>query len=327
MVDFFDGLYAAVLNKNKFLEKIRFYSALRFAIRWCANSLLPYYFLLTRKDKRFSLQTKNSNESIVVSLTSFPTRIGKVWLVIETILRQSTRPDKLILWLSTDQFSSLDELPKLLLAQQERGLEIRLENGNLLSHKKYFYTRRDFPDEMMITFDDDIFYPSNTVKELLEGHKTFPLAVIARYGYRINAVENEIAPYETWEPGFLQESPDILTFFGSGGGTLFPANSLPDVTLNQDIFMKLCKYADDIWLNTVCRLNERKVWRIQSIQRSLLPVVNKNKASLYTKNLGENLNDKQLRNVRDHFILTCGIDPYSGVLDPLDQKVEVYLKK
>src|ERR1019366_6133497 len=121
MVYFLDRVYASIINRNKFLEKIRYYAALRFHFRLITNIVIPVYFFLTRDNKRYCLENDSGKkERIIVSMTSFPTRIDKVWLVIETILRQTIKPDKIILWLSKDQFSSLDSLPQKLLKQTNR---------------------------------------------------------------------------------------------------------------------------------------------------------------------------------------------------------------
>lgn len=315
IVDGFDYTYSSIEGPYIFFKRIRFYSLLRLLIRLTANLVIPFYFDLTRGNSDFRLgSNKKTSNRIVVSLTSFPVRINRIWLVIETILRQTQKPDKIILWLSNEQFPSLDLLPQKLLKQRDRGLEIELRDSDLLSHKKYYYTLREFPDDIMITFDDDIFYPTSTIEELMEWHKIFPDAVIARYGSKIRVVDHEIAPYKSWEQSNNQEFPGFQFFFGSGGGVLFPVHTLPEDTLNKDIFMNTCLYADDIWLNTMCRLNNRKIFKMNTSQCSLLPVINKNNISLYSKNLDENRNDIQLRNVRDHFILNRGIDPYLEIL-------------
>ena len=75
---------------------------------------------------RYGLNRKPRKQRVIVSFTSYPKRIGDVWLVVETLLRQSMKPDAVILWLAESQFPGrLDDLPKRLVAQQERGLTIR----------------------------------------------------------------------------------------------------------------------------------------------------------------------------------------------------------
>lgn len=311
MVDFFDYLYKNIRDKNKLLKKLYFYSAQRIMVRSFANLLLPLYFKLTSNFEKYSLKlSANSNNQIIVSLTTFPARVNKVWLVIESILRQAEKPDKLILWLSREQFEKESDLPSSLLKLKRRGLEIRIVAENIRSHKKYYYTLKEFPDFHLITIDDDIFYPSDMISDLLDGHKLFPEAIVGRYGFEILTNGNNIAFYNQWNLQCGQKKPSHLMFFGSGGGTFFPANSLSKETLNKDIFMKICSLADDIWLNTMIRLNGKKVFILGNKQCSLLPVTIANNESLSNINLNENLNDKQLREVRNYYILKNNIDPY-----------------
>ncbi len=317
MVDFFDKLYSLILDKNKFLTKIRFYSFLRYGIRTLSNVSIPIYFSLTKNNSKYSLQKNNSYKKVkyIVTLTSFPGRINNVWLVIETILRQSMKPDIIILWLSKEQFSSLEVLPKSLLKLKSRGLNIEIMEGDLRSHKKYYYCLKKYRNDIIVTIDDDIFYPSSMLCNLYNNYLKFPDSIIARYGYKMISEGKNISSYKNWETTFSPLKPDSSIFFGSGGGTLFPPGSLPDETLNKKIFMSICPYADDIWLNTMIRLNGNKVVRLELHQCSLLPVVIPKNEELSTINLIEDQNDKQLKDVRNYFISEKNIDPFKHLFN------------
>ena len=311
MIDFFDLIYARIKEKNQLLKRMRYYSLLRFIVRYTANKVLPLYFLATKDKQRYSLSPVSGKSGrTIVSLTSFPTRIKKVWLVVETILRQTTKPDQIVLWLSKDQFPSLDKLPLRLLKQQKRGLKIVLKDGDLRSHKKYFYTLHEFANDKMITLDDDIFYPTKMIEELFKWHKVYPDAVIARYGTKILMMDNTISRYRLWDEKFNNDSPSFEFFFGSGGGTLFPPKVLANETINKDVFMKLCPTADDVWLNTMCRINSKQVFLTRNELCSILPITRKKDVSLAAVNYQGNQNDIQLKKVREYYLLNKGVDPY-----------------
>lgn len=72
-----------------------------------------------------------------MSLTSYPARISKLWMVIKTLLNQKLVDNyKVILWLSENQFpKGLDSLPKSLTNLIEKGLNIRFVSDDLKSHK------------------------------------------------------------------------------------------------------------------------------------------------------------------------------------------------
>ena len=126
MVNFFDRYYSSIQNKNSLLVKLKYYSALRFLIRFSANIIIPIYFRITQNNSAYKLhKSLKSNRRIVVSLTSFPIRINKLWIVIESILRQDYKPDKIILWLSKEQFPNFDLLPKTLISLMSKAFASR----------------------------------------------------------------------------------------------------------------------------------------------------------------------------------------------------------
>src|ERR1035437_9916865 len=200
MVDVFDKTYNSIKDKNNTLSHLRFYSAIRFIIRLSANLLLPVYFLLTHKNKKYSLKdSANNKDRIIVSITSFPSRINRLWLVIETLLRQSQKPDKIILWLSLDQFPSLNSLPINLLNLLKRGLEIQLKEDDFRSHKKYYYAINEYRNDVIITVDDDVFYHKELIENLVNIYHKFPKCVCCNYCTEIEVADKEIKPYISWK--------------------------------------------------------------------------------------------------------------------------------
>ena len=74
----------------------------------------------------------------IVSLTSFPARINEVWICIDSLMRQTFKPDKIILWLADSQFPDR-VLPESLRKYEKKGLSI-CWCDDLRSYKKFFYT-------------------------------------------------------------------------------------------------------------------------------------------------------------------------------------------
>lgn len=315
MVDFFTNIYSSIKNKNSFLVKIRFYSLLRVIVRHTANIILPVYFKFTKNRYKITEDKTKLNNGLIVSFTSFPARIKNVHLVVESILRQTVLPDRIILWLSKDQFPTIDSLPKKLLDLRTRGLEINFREDDLRSHKKYYYVLKEFSNNSFITIDDDILYPSNMIETLLEAHLRYPDAIIARYGHKIRIESNTIKPYRQWGKDYVTKQPDVFAFFGSGGGTLFPEGSFPSFTTNKDVFFNICPLADDVWLNSMIRINNKKVFLLKSNKDILFPIVNRKNKTLASQNVGEDLNDEQIRDVRDYFINEYKIDPFKKVFE------------
>lgn len=224
-------------------------------------------------------------------------------------MRQTKKPDKIILWLSKEQFLSLDLLPKTLLKQKKRGLDIRLVEGNIGSHKKYYYTLQEFPNDYMITIDDDIFYQSTMIENMFNYSIRYPLSVISQYSVKILWIENNLEPYVLWPAIKNEAKPNLYSFFGTGGGTLFPPFSFAEDVLNKDLFMLLAPTADDVWLNAMCRLKNTKITKI-SYNSNFLPLLNISGQNLNSINNKLNQNDKQLFAVREYFMKNRGVDPF-----------------
>lgn len=277
----------------------------RILIRLFANFLLPHYL------ERAKMHNKGAvHKNLVVSLTSFPARIEKVWMVIEIIKRQTILPEKIILWLSREQFPTIESIPSNLLDRQDDLFEIRVVDGDIKSHKKYYYSSCEFSDSHILLIDDDIFYPLDMIERLLKAYQNNPQAVICQYGYIMNFDENGLLlPYRSWKQ-LTTNSKDKNLFFGSGGGTLFTPSKLYQDLTNKDLFLSLTPSADDIWLNAMVKLASLPIELINPYLP--LPIKGKgNQIALSSVNVGENKNDEQIKAVNDYYKKKISILPFT----------------
>lgn len=312
MINKFEYWYASISDKSGFLRKCRFYSCLRFLIRNLANIILPIYFKLTAHYHSYKLQVSEKRSGrIIVSLTSFPKRINRLWLVIESLLRQTHKPDMIVLWLSEEQFPTLDALPKSLLNLQSRGLNIEIEKEDFRSHKKYCYALKKFPDDIIFTVDDDIFYDTNMIELMYKTHCKYPDIIICNYAFemRYNLFGN-LLNYSEWQLIQGERISRFDTFFGTGGGVLFPPNSFYEDVVDNNLFITLCPLADDVWLNAMVRLKGKKILKV-SLANNFLPIIYRNNSSLYTINVNQNMNDKQIENIRSYYLINKHSDPFA----------------
>lgn len=300
MNDFFIKKYSSIKDRSKFLSKIRYYSAQRFMLRVLAVFFVPIWFEISNFFKEIKIENSKQSPNLIVSLTTFPQRINTIWIVIECMLRQSKKPDRIILWLSKEQFSSLDVLPKRLLNLQKRGLEIKLCEGDFRSHKKYFYVLKENPNDIVITIDDDFIYPSDLIEKLVLLNAEFPDAICCHRGFKISHNNNRLLPYDYWVRHFVIPTPSYDVFFTSGGGTLFPPYCFTDDVLNSEIFLKRCKFADDVWLNVMAQLNNRKTVKVIGSNDNIMPIIIRDNIELTSVNVGEGLNDIQLKELLDY---------------------------
>ena len=282
--------------------------AWRGAVRICANILIPLYFSATAGSKKHRLGT-GVPANVVISFTSFPLRIGKVWLVVESLLRQTVKPKRIILWLSCDQFPTEAALPRRLLELRERGLEIFLRPGDLRSHKKYFYAATELSTENFMTVDDDCFYDSHIVEDIKNVAEKNTRAVIGRWAKEVFWDEAEDRP--CWGAQLCCDKVSKNLHFGGVGGCYYPSASLFPGMLKTELFMKHCPLADDIWINVMCRMAGTTMIAVKPrFKTIILPIILLKNITLTEKNCGENLNDKQAKAVRELCIRMWGKDPY-----------------
>ena len=311
MVDFLYRTYSLFCNNCELLEKTYVNRVFRYIIRYCSNYIIPLWYKKTCNNSLYKIvPTQKKEGRIIASLTTFPARIENLWIVIESILRQSHKPDMLILWLSKEQFPSIDVLPKRLVSLQNRGLQIRFCDGDLRSHKKYYYVLKDYPNDHLFTFDDDLIYPSNTISSVLLAAESAPNCIVGRYSNQIMFDDKGNVCFMRNKRKDIAYKALWSTFIGSGGGTLYPAGFLPEITKDKDTFMTICKTADDVWLNTMCRFSGHKVMAIMN-RCPLLEIQNKNNTTLTSINLGEE-NYRQQIAVRNYCIAN-GKDPFESL--------------
>ena len=114
------------------------------------------------------------NPQIIVSLTSFPDRIPFIYKTISSLLNQTLKPDMVILWLAKEQFPQLENnLPDELLELKKYGLTIKWCN-NIRSYKKLVPAIKEYPNDIIITADDDIYYDKTLIELLYKSYEKEP---------------------------------------------------------------------------------------------------------------------------------------------------------
>lgn len=210
--------------------------------------------------KESGIEIHSEGEQVVISLTSFPARIKEVKYAIYSLLRQTYKPDQLVLWLGKEQFPHREaDLPSDLLKLRENGLTIRFVK-DLKSFKKLIPALQKYANYLIVTVDDDIYYPTYMLKKLMAEHRRHPDCIIAYRAHRIRFNNNQLSPYSTWDFETKKQNkiPSYLNFFTSGGGVLYKPDLLYKDIIRDDIFMKYCSKADDVWFNAMAVLQGTK---------------------------------------------------------------------
>jgi len=243
---------------------------------------------------------KYCSEEIIVSLTSHGERIYDVYLAIESIMQGSIKPNRILLWLSEDEFGQA-LLPQTLLLQKERGLEIRF-GKDIKSFMKLVPTLAEYPNACIVTIDDDAIYEFDLLERLVHAHIKSPEAICACRVHKIKLKENgQPVSYLDWEQ--CVDSCDSSPFcFPTGvGGTLYPAHCLSQEVFNESVFMSLCPFADDVWFYAMGVINNTPFLKVKTPKPRgyyyELPAAFTNALFIKNEDSEECRNDKQIEAV------------------------------
>ena len=267
-------------------------------IKVLINIIYPLYYKFI-PTKKVGVDITNE-DNVIVSLTSFPERINNVWICLETLLRQKTRPNKIILWLAESQFEGIESLPRKIIRMQDRGLTIRFCD-DLRPHKKYYYTMLENPDANVIVVDDDMFYPNNLITNLIHTAKKYPNTICCNRGHIITFNNGQVCSYEDWERKSNEEEPRLELCPTGCGGVLYPPNSLYNDVFNKEDIKELCLNADDLWLKVMSLLRGTKAVKTDKDMIGFIDIIETQRIKLTNQNVGHNMNDVQLRNILNKY--------------------------
>lgn len=237
---------------------------------------------------------------VIVSLTSYKERFDDLVISLYSLLNQRVKPDRIILWLS-DELEDISNLPYEITRFIKNGLEIRFVK-DIRSYTKIIYALKEFPGAVIVTADDDVYYPKDWLAKLYYSYIMRQEDIHCHRAHRVGVEEGIIIPYEKWQKHVEEESARFDNFLTGVGGVLYPPNCFTKEVLRDDIFLKNAPYADDVWLWFMALLSGRKIRVVKNHIKTLASTnimrqlgVCKGR-SLYAANrLGAN--DRQINNL------------------------------
>lgn len=284
----------------------------------------PFYWLFQKKHMAQMVEpplngiNRNKREQlIIVSLTTYPKRLGSVWIVLKNMLSQTYKPDKILLYLAEEEFPE-HTLPRWTEFYSKAGVEF-VFCKDLKSHKKYYCAMKEYPEAVVITVDDDLFYDNNLIEILMKSYLQFPHAISAMCAFEITFDEDgHILPYNQWNKNCSRYIGKLTMrlLATSGAGTLFPPHSLHQEVFNEENIRKSCMMADDLWLKLMAVLQGTPVVLANEVR--LLDVIDGTQdVALWRSNVHEEGNDKQLKSILKIY------DSYHGENDTVEQRIMV----
>lgn len=295
-------------RRNIILQKIKFYGIINWLVAGMANILLPIYFKATQHKSQYAISQnqKKRGERVIVSLTSYPVRIPDLWKVIETILHQTVKPDKIVLYLTKSQIGSIDKLPKSLLKLQSRGLEIQLLEEEIRSHTKYYGAFKQYPNDIVITIDDDLFYRTDLIENLLKWHQIYPNTIIANW---VKEILPSTDKYKEWPDCSDSKLSNRFLLLGVSS-VLYPPHCMYKDIFNVQMIKDLCLTADDVWLSCMALLQKTPIY-FTGYKFGHIPVFIKNNTTLLSVN--NNRNQIQIDNLNKYYHKLIGVRPFIDI--------------
>lgn len=227
--------------------------------RWCYQFVRPkpaYY----HKVKEVGVEPAEGIPRLIVSLTSFPARIKTVNYTIESILLQKKKANMVVLWLGYDKFPNKEkDLPKRLLRLTQYGLTIKWCK-DIRSYTKLIPSLEAFSDDIIVTADDDIWYPPEWLERLYDSYLKEPTLIHAHRVLQVTANSGHINKYTDWGTQiFSPQEPSYCWHLTGTGGVLYPPHCLYKDICCCDKFLSMAPSVDDIWFWVMAILQHTRV--------------------------------------------------------------------
>ena len=250
--------------------------------------------------------TTGDDEGLIISLTSFPQRMYEIHYTLYSLLTQTVKPAKVVLWLGSEQFPNGEkDIPPKVLKLKENGLVIEWHK-NLRSYTKLVPSLKKYPNNIIVTADDDIYYEKDWLEKLLKSHKENKNCIICHRAHRVKFDREKLAPYKKWPKKIKGGKASYLNFLTGVGGVLYPQNSLHKDVLKEELFTELAPKADDVWFWAMAVLNKTKILVVKDWIRELTYVNPErergltNEITLFSFNK-KGGNDLQIEKVLNHY--------------------------
>ena len=208
---------------------------------------------------------------VIISLTSYGTRLKLVPKTIFSILCGTIKPYKIVLTLYKED---LKFIPKeLQLFIDHNIIELLIADENLKSHLKYFYCLQKYSNYKIITIDDDIIYPKTLIEKLLLNDDNE--SIIA---YRGHTIKNDLK-YNYDRPTLKNSHKNI----GLGAfGILYQPHCF-DLCQPKIEEIKNIIHNDDVYLK-VLEIRNKKSVLILNTDKNLYKLIDTGKDNLHTEN-------------------------------------------
>lgn len=246
-------------------------------------------------------------EPLIVTLTTHGNRINTVFQSVESIFMQTCKANRVVLHLSEDEFRE-EDLPVTLQRQMARGLEVRFVR-DVGPQTKLVPALQAFPEALLVTIDDDIFYPIYTLERLIRLHRDHPGDVCCTVSRMLaRSGDRGLKPFNDCIFTSLKKPASSMNYLAEGfAGVLYPPHCLHPDVVRDDLFRKLSPLADDLWFKAMEIRQGTKVCQMPGTNWmfywTYVADATVQAEGLFHKNLYAGKNDEQLKALFDYYDL------------------------
>ncbi len=262
------------------------------------------HLALNTKEKGTSTDDLVHGRQLIVSLSSHGSRIFDSFLAIESIMQSTVKPNRIILWLPEEE----RVMCRFLQFQMDRGLEIEYVK-DLGPHTKLIPALQRYPEDVIITIDDDMFYRPDMIEGLLRAYHTDMRSIHSNRVAVMTKENGRLSSYLKWKQYSHPLKTTAENVIIGVEGCLYPPHVFSDEVFNVEAIHQLCPTADDIWFTAMALFNGTPIHHAMSHYTNCCAgaVMNLRMQSSGLVNLNENpiecKNDIQIRAVFEHYNL------------------------
>lgn len=246
---------------------------------------VKWYFQVGQTIKGSAITAIQRDVPVIISLTSYPARMNSIMYTLRSLMTQTVKPDKIILWLTEGQYPRREaDVPLEILNLRKYGLTIGWYDRPIRSYTKLIPALQQYPDAIIVTADDDIQYRKDWLEGLYKAYLNEPQMVHCYFSHKISMTDDGCTPYNEWLD-VKTESTSYDNLLLGVGGVLYPPHICYTDVCHEDLFMECAPSEDDLWFWAMVVMNNSKIHVIHNENSATIPVPNvNNEFALYNEN-------------------------------------------
>ena len=147
---------------------------------------------------------------------------------------------------------------------------------DIRSYKKLIPALKEFPEDIIMTFDDDIYYGEKTIESLYSQYLKNPNYIYTNRGFRLYFDKNKALKFHKINHLLLNykkyRKPSQFNTIIGCGGVLYPPHSLHSDVLNMQKAFELSPTQDDIWFTAMAILKGTDICLVDGYDVSFVTV-------------------------------------------------------